>query len=124
MTPEWSRSCADCLKFAYDESGKVSRRAGLPVLRPPGTPTPCDKCPKIPADAPTRSREHAIELSDRNIQAYGHYLECRAIGQFPDDPIVRRNARIIRAVCDEQERLPMARIAAALATLSGIACRS
>ena len=39
-----------------------------------------------------------------NELAYEHYRECRAVGEFPDDPIVRRNAVIIRSVEDEIER--------------------
>lgn len=29
-----------------------------------------------------------------------HYLECRAIGRFPDDSWVRRNAVIVRRIED------------------------
>ena len=36
--------------------------------------------------------------------AYRHYMECKAVGRFPDDPIVRRNAGIIRRIEDAQER--------------------
>lgn len=81
---------------------------GLPVLRV--GPTPCQECPKIPVGAPQKTREHAIELSDKNYQAWQHYLECRAVGKFPDDPIVRRNARVLRDVYDEYEKLPMWRL--------------
>jgi hypothetical protein len=76
--------------------------------RPPGTPTPCHMCPKVPRGAVPRGvqarPEHAIELSRRNAQAYWHYLECKATGRFPDDPIVRRNAALIRLVEEEVER--------------------
>ncbi len=105
--PEWGRSCSDCVKWVFDDGGKVSMRAGLPVLRPKGSPTPCQKCPKIPASVPEKIRENAIELSDKNAQAWQHYLECRAVGAFPDDPIVRRNARILRDVYDERDQLPL-----------------
>lgn len=61
--------------------------------------TPCHKCPKIPrGEKPCPA--NAVELSERSWQAYWHYLECKAVGQWPDDPIVRRNARIIRGVED------------------------
>jgi hypothetical protein len=73
-------------------------------------PTPCHKCPKIPASAPAKSREHAVELSDKNYQAWQHYLECRAVGVFPDDPIVRRNAKVLREVYDEADKLPLTRL--------------
>lgn len=113
MDPAWSRSCADCAKWVYTDDGEVMKRPpkiGLPVLRPAGTPTPCSRCPKIPASAPAKTREYAIELTDQNFQAWQHYLECRAIGRFPDDPIVRRNARILREVYDEYEKLPLTRL--------------
>jgi hypothetical protein len=40
-------------------------------------------------------------LNDINREAYRHYSECRATGSFPDDPIVRRNAALIRAQEDQ-----------------------
>ena len=39
-------------------------------------------------------------MSPWNELAYTHYLECKAVGSFPDDPIVRRNASLIRSVED------------------------
>lgn len=39
------------------------------------------------------------------MSAYVHYLECRATGTFPDDPLVRRNAAAIRAVEDSVARI-------------------
>jgi hypothetical protein len=88
-------------------------RAGLPVLRPKGVATPCLSCPKIPEGIP-KTRDNAIELSERNWLAYQHYLECRAVGQFPKDPIVRRNARILRAIIDEAEQRPLWKLIALL----------
>jgi hypothetical protein len=75
-----------------------------PVERLPGQPTPCRWCPKIP-DGAEQVRTSAVEISQANWLAYTHYLECRAIGTFPDDPIVRRDAAIIRNVEDESGRL-------------------
>jgi hypothetical protein len=96
-----ARSCGDCRRFQYlDEPGKFAaapmRRQGLPVLRPKGTLTPCSWCDKQPADVPPHERtpDTAVELSPKNWRAYQHYLECKAVGQFPDDPIVRRNAAL------------------------------
>lgn len=68
--------------------------------------TPCAKCPKIPDEVydesgklisktvanTKRVRPHAAEFTPRIAQAYRHYRECRAVNQFPDDPIVRANA--------------------------------
>jgi hypothetical protein len=43
-------------------------------------------------------------LSAANLLAYEHYRTCRAVGAFPDDPIVRQNALLIRDVEDSLER--------------------
>ena len=80
---------------------------GLPLVRPPGQKTPCHDCPKVPDYAPEKSSAYAIEPSEKSHRAYQHYLECAAVGQFPDDPLVRRNARIIRQVEQAWERRPL-----------------
>ena len=51
-----------------------------------------------------RGPNPAAELSAWNWQAYEHYCECKAVGQFPDDAIVRRNAGLIRMVEDSVAR--------------------
>ena len=118
MHPEFAgRTCESCVTWSYDEDGQITRkpsRVGLPVRRPKGTPTPCHKCPKIPPNAPEKTREHAIEMSERTMATYRHYLECRAVGRFPRDRIVERNAAIIRAVHDEFDRMPLLRLVARL----------
>lgn len=38
------------------------------------------------------------------MAAYRHYMTCRAVGKFPDDPIVGRHAMFIRSVEDVVER--------------------
>jgi hypothetical protein len=74
-------------------------RLGKMIPRAKGARTPCSYCPKIPQGRPLEPAS-AVELSPHNAQAYQHYLECRAVGQFPDDPIVRRNAVVIRKAED------------------------
>ena len=68
--------------------------SGRLVPRPAAAPPPCRiaglGCPKGTPEAPR-------SLRPANRAAYRHYCECRAAGRFPDDPIVRRNAAIIRA---------------------------
>lgn len=96
------RDCRDCQKYVYDErSGARAAHRGQPVARPPGTRPPCGydaaACPK---GSPTAGRE----LTPANWQAYVHYLQCKATGRFPDDPIVVRNAGVIRLVEDSLER--------------------
>lgn len=118
-----ARSCEDCARWVYLDDGRQQLRLGLPVLRPKGTPTPCWKCPKVPEDAPAKVREHAEELSDQNWLAYRHYLECRAVGRFPDDPIVRRQASLVRQVTEGWERGSLAARLDAILTTLGVLTR-
>lgn len=111
--PEWSRTCGDCVQWLYGDDGKPVMRCDEPQKRPRGAPTPCHKCPKIP-EGVAKVRENAVELSEKNARAYLHFLECRAVGRFPNDPIVRRNARILRALMDEAEQKPLHRLLAML----------
>lgn len=99
------RKCSDCIKYVHDDRpGRmgqiVERPRGVPVLRIKNQRPRCEWCPKVPKDEPPEPSS-AVELSDRNWQAYRHYMECRAIGKFPDDPIVRRNAMLIRQAEDQ-----------------------
>jgi len=108
------RPCEECKQWLYqDTAERLSGRKlvtgdGRPMPRPPaGRPgvltTPCRQCPKIPPGVEPRP-EHAVELSERNQQAYWHYLRSKAVGRFPRDPIVERNAGLIRMVEDEVSR--------------------
>lgn len=97
--------CSDCQKWWYLPDATVTTRGGangvkLPMLRPPGMATPCAVCPKIPAGEPVKVAANAVELSETNRTAWAHYQECRAVGAFPDDPLVRHHARLIREVYD------------------------
>lgn len=122
------RDCDDCEKHWYDErTGEVRRDAfGLPVLRPPGTKPPCPACEKVPKEV--RRNTHpgkvnkslAVNLTPANQQAYDHYLECRAVGRFPDDEIVKRHASIIRQLEDARDRLEEAERFGALAAALGL----
>lgn len=96
------RDCTDCEAHVYDEkTGRRLEVGGKPVPRPRGTMAPCrlraNGCPK---GTPEASRA----LTEKNRKAFAHYLECRAVGQFPADGIVRRNAAIIRQVMDDCDR--------------------
>jgi hypothetical protein len=63
-------------------------------------PPPCGSCPKIPkGERPHPS--NAVELTDANYQAYAHYKRCQAVGRFPVDGTVERNAGLIRMVEDQ-----------------------
>lgn len=105
-----TRPCECCLLFMYEhKTGKLERdKEGKPVRRPPHSKAPCQRgekesrevrariCPKISPNA-------GVELNEQNKQALEHYYECRATNQFESDPIVRRNAAIIREFLDAEE---------------------
>jgi hypothetical protein len=57
-------------------------------------------------------------MSSRNRQALRYHLECDAVGRFPDDPIVRRNARLIKGVLDAHKEAKLDLIAALLGAKS------
>jgi hypothetical protein len=116
-------SCAMCEKVQHVD-GVISYRNTTPRTPNPrlkGQVTPCWKCPKIPDEAPRKTRPHAIEMSYKNRAAYLHYRECSAVGSFPDDPIVRRNAGVIRGVIDS---LAEARIERVMVLLGGLISRA
>lgn len=96
-----TRDCDLCQRDFYDEkTGKPNMRGGRIIERKEyGTacPPPC-RDPKV--RCPKGTPEEPKSLTRQNSEAYLHYLECRAVGAFPDDEIVRRNARVIRDVED------------------------
>ena len=107
-----------CEKWLYESDGAVTKRRDgkggwVPIPRPkragglPGK-TPCETCPKIPRDS-IKDRHHAIEMTAESRQVLEHYLRCRAVGKFPDDPLVMRDAAVIRSVFDACERDDRAR---------------
>jgi hypothetical protein len=112
-----SRPCGDCRRWLYhdtpDRFGDAVVRGGRPVARPPGCPTPCSYCPKQPADVPDHARrpETAVELSDKNARAVAFSRECRAVGRWPDDALVRRNAAVVAEAERSAERVTQARLA-------------
>lgn len=93
-----TRDCGHCLQFLYnEETGAVElNRKGEPTKRHFGCPPPCRTHRGCPKGTP----EEPKGLSAKNQQAYLFHKECEAVGQFPDDPIVRQNARIIKAIED------------------------
>ncbi|MGZ4988610.1 MAG: hypothetical protein ACXWBP_11225, partial [Limisphaerales bacterium] len=53
---------------------------------------------------PKGTPEEPRNLNPDNEACVQHYRECRAVGNFPDDSVVRRNAAAIREVEDSVER--------------------
>jgi len=92
-------SCEDCQQWMYSDKWRRVKRQGLQVLRPPGTPTPCYRCPKIPPDAKP-CPANAVELSEKNHRAYDLYLQIKAGRPMPSDAIVWRNCGLLRQLED------------------------
>lgn len=105
------RDCAHCLEHVYDESiGKLMYHRGQPLKRMAGIKPPCQTAKGCPKGSPTAS----VALSERNQQAYDHYQRCRAVGKFPEDPIVEENAALIRYVEDQVAALEHQRLITAV----------
>lgn len=94
-------ACEDCGRWLYDKDWKQSRRAGKPVPRPAGVPTPCALCPK---SAGTGRPNPAAELSGRNAKTLALYHQAKAGLPVPADPIARRNLGVIERVTRQVER--------------------
>ena len=122
-----ARTCEECQKTAYDDrpneplSSKTltDKRTGLPMARPSNIPTPCDRCPRTAHLPPQdRTRFNALEITDLTYQIYQHYRECRAVGVFPTDGLVRYHASIIRGIEDAIEKREREEQMIQLATLA------
>lgn len=101
------RTCARCEAYFYEDGlNKMGPLMllddGSPMPRPrdgdrPGE-TPCHQCPKVPRDAPSRTREFAVDPSEKSLAALRHYQRCKTTGVWPADEIVFRNAELIGPV--------------------------
>jgi hypothetical protein len=122
VTPEWLRTCAACQEHVYrdDDETPAEHRGekmlirGKPVPRGGSLP-PCWKCPKVPL-AVRKERQRSgkevtpADAADPGPEHYAiveHFLRCDAVGQFPDDEIVKRHAGIIRPYKDAADRRPL-----------------
>lgn len=89
-----NRSCSDCQKFWYNEQTGlpiIQQGTGLPLAR--FGPTLC----QTPNGCPKGNPEiNAEPMAIANKWAISHFLSCEAVGIFPDDPVVKRHARLIR----------------------------
>lgn len=75
----------------------------VPKLRPKGVPVPCETARGCPKGHHSKPRG----FCPRSYRAFEHFLECRAIGKFPNDSVVRRHAMLItetEAACDRIEQ--------------------
>lgn len=113
------RSCRDCATYVYAPDGSQTMRFGLPVLRPAGTSTPCGVCPKTSGRLPRTWRE-AAEPSERTLRVIDHWRRCRAVGRFPSDVIVERNAAILHEIHEQAEANERTRLMSMLMLLKGV----
>lgn len=118
------RDCRHCQVYQYNDGPGGDRRPtlwrGRPLKRAIGTFPPC-RYPDVGCPKGTPERQRV--LTPQNAAAYLHWQECEAVGRFPDDRIVRRNARLIRSVVDrvkdEQQDQRAAALLAALGAGGG-----
>lgn len=111
LRPEYAnRDCKLCLKYLFNESwGLPERQAGtdrmirrapgnLPLCRQIDDEHPEGRCPK-------GTPENPRSLTPQNEQALRYHLTCKALGRWPDDDRVLRNAEIIEtALYEANER--------------------
>ncbi len=79
------------------------------------TDPPCWRCPKVPRSVREERQRtgkrvtpaDAIEPDADARQAVDHFLECAAVGQFPDDGWVRRHAMLLRPMLQRVEQEPV-----------------
>lgn len=95
--------------YNHETGKKLLNSQGQPYPRPKGGKGP--PCMTSPKACPKVSPTAGVELNETNKQAYQHYLECKAVGDFPDDPIVRQNAGIIRQIEDSHQLLVQIKLA-------------
>lgn len=93
-------SCEDCQKWWVDPLSGEYVEVGKGRLERGTAPLLCNTKDGCPAGKPGQQRR----LSPRNKLAYQHYLECEATGNFPDDCIVAKNAKIIKSAIERVER--------------------
>lgn len=89
------------------------------LKRLPQCPPPCDTCPKTEGQK-ERKRANACQgLSEQNQRCLQHFLECKAVGQFPDDAIVRRNAGIIQPYYQMMDKTEMYKVLGSIISMMG-----
>ena len=99
------------------------------MLRLPRMKPPCSTCGKVPESIKKSThpalinKRHAMGLSEQNRLVFQHYLECAAVGKFPDDPIVARHAMILKQLEKDWQRLEQTKERIELAKLLQLARR-
>jgi len=87
-----NRDCVSCEKYWYiEKTGEILRSNSTGELELRDDKAMCRTQTGCPKGTPENSRA----LNRSNRWALRHYMECKAIGKFPDDPIVSANAVVI-----------------------------
>lgn len=133
LHPEIFNTSCDFCETHIRNKGTGARDGEERWLKAPaGYKTPCANggplhhgpgaCPKIPASVKVvdRTRAAAIDISDRNWRAFVFHRECQAVCSFPDDALVRRNARIISEVLEQAREMKESERYARLEMLVGV----
>jgi hypothetical protein len=112
------RDCEMCQQWLYEESGARAVRPGAnePIRRPPGVSTAC----RTPQGCPKGTPQSQQSLTPQNHKCYEHYMKCKAIGRFPDDPLVARHAGLIRELEEAADRMGQEQLRQLLAASLGI----
>lgn len=91
------------MKWVYDlKTGQPQLYGGRKLKQHPKGP-PCVQEPGIcPKGKPGES-----DLTEQNQRVVRHFEECRAVGEFPDDGVVREHAALLERLyrrAEEQRR--------------------
>lgn len=100
--------CEDCKRWLVDlKTGEFQTLRPSNRKVPRNGPPPCETRKDI---CPKGHWENPAELTVENEAAYEHYRECRAVSSWPDDPIVRQTAAVIRELEDAVEKIEQKRM--------------
>lgn len=99
-------SCDDCARWLVGSDWKVAQSRGRRWPRPPGSPTPCWKCPKCHGHPrPTPAEGRRAELSPRNWQTLQLFHRSRAGDPLPGaDDVTRKNLGLVAELFAAHER--------------------
>lgn len=104
-----NRSCEDCQTYWYQDNGLVLLRnsTGEKELRPMFALPSC----RTEFGCPKGTPENQKSLNIANQWAWRYFQACEVTSSFPDDDIVRYNARVIRKAIEKAEKLKTNRMA-------------
>ena len=91
--------------YDEDKGERDVGKDGKPMLRIlNGDPCHLAPCRDSERGCPKGTPEKPNTLWPENELCYEHYLQCKAVGRFPKEPVVERNAAVIKEAEDAIER--------------------